>query len=337
MGRLVRHVALVSELNPSVISISQLTQVSAALSKQVARDFGPIWEVDATVDAFNSLDDVPLGYWPVIIRDDIGEPGAAGVHKDNNGQPLALVQFDQNWSLTASHECLEMLADPFGSRVVAGPSPKSDQGRVSFLVEVCDPSEDISFAYTVNDIVVSDFYTPNYFDPEPAQGVRYSFTGAIQSPRQVLRGGYLSWHDPVSDHWWQEVFFGARAEFRDLGGLGRLEGSIRSVIDRLTPEPFQRLAQLARSTAAVAGSRLTAAGASAAAQMEVVGRASVAASQCRAEGWRQLIGSLIRARGEAPRPAGKAMMRKGPGGGGGKKNKGKAKVKDAGGGAQSQE
>jgi hypothetical protein len=37
--------------------------------------------------------------------------------------------------------------------------------------------------------------SPNYFDPMSASGVRYSFTGAITQPRQVLRGGYLSCKD----------------------------------------------------------------------------------------------------------------------------------------------
>ena len=88
-----------------------------------------------------------------------------------------------SWSLTALHEMLEMLADPFGNRLVPGQSPKPDQGRVEFLVEVCDPSEADEFGYTVNDILVSDFYTPHFFDPVKADGVRYSFTGAITEPR----------------------------------------------------------------------------------------------------------------------------------------------------------
>ena len=43
---------------------------------------------------------------------------------------------------------------------------------------------------------MSDFYTPRFFDPLVAPGVRYSFTGALTEPRQVLRGGYLSWARP---------------------------------------------------------------------------------------------------------------------------------------------
>jgi hypothetical protein len=86
---------------------------------------------------------VPNGYWPLIVMDNINTRGAAGIHEDRNGQPFASITassvLDQ-WSLTASHEALEMLVDPWGNRLVAGDSPKSDQARVSFLVEVSDPS-----------------------------------------------------------------------------------------------------------------------------------------------------------------------------------------------------
>jgi hypothetical protein len=54
----------------------------------------------------------------------------------------------------------------------------------------------------------------------------------------VLRGGYLSWHDPVGNHWWQSVWFSGDAPtFRDLGPLDGTRGSLRSQIDRLTPVP----------------------------------------------------------------------------------------------------
>jgi hypothetical protein len=119
---------------------------------------------------------------------------------------------------------------------------------VEFLVEVCDPSEDQEFAYTVNDVLVSDFYTPHYFDPLPHEGVRYSFNGKVSAPREVPRGGYLSWHEPVSDHWWQETFFdGTKSKFNDLGVQDRGNGSLREMIDRLTPQT-KRLSHLKRST-----------------------------------------------------------------------------------------
>src|SRR6266576_6124641 len=109
-----------------------VARVAAALQRQATRDFGPIWNILATVDSFPRLEDVPVGYWQLIAATDIQRPGAAGVHEDKDGQPFALIAMSDSWSLTASHEMLEMLADPFGKRVIPGKSPKSGQGRVEF-------------------------------------------------------------------------------------------------------------------------------------------------------------------------------------------------------------
>jgi hypothetical protein len=236
---MIRQVALVSEVE--AVSADWLTRIAGALQKQVARDFGPIWEVDATVSAYARLEDVPLGYWPLIVVQDV--QNAAGYHTDQNGQPLSFIEYGASWSLTASHECLEMLADPFGNRLIAGGSPMEGQGRVEFLVEVCDPSEDAAYAYRVNDILVSDFYTPQFFDPVAGACVRYSFTGAITQPRQVLPGGYLSWHEPLSDHWFQQTYFGAESTFKDLGVFAQGSQSIREMVDALTPQT-KRLSDL---------------------------------------------------------------------------------------------
>jgi hypothetical protein len=234
--QLLRQLALVSESQS--INPSDLALVSAALQKQATRDLVQFWDLKATVDVFPRLEDVPVGYWPIIIMDDIHTSGAAGVHEDENGQPFALVTASNDrdvWSLTCSHEMIEILVDPFGNRLIASDSPKADQGRVQILVEACDPSEAAEFAYTVNGILVSDFYSIRFFDPVAASGVRYSFTGALQEPRQVLRGGYLSWVDPGTGSWWQEIWFdGDQPSFRELGKLNAQDGSFRSQIDRVT-------------------------------------------------------------------------------------------------------
>ncbi len=241
---MVVQVALVSQSDS--IPSSDVSLVSAAVQKQVTRDFGPIWSVDATVDSFDTLEDVPLGYWPMVVRDDVRETQQAeGVHLDKDGQPFALIQATDSWAMTASHECLEMLADPFGERLVAGQAPKEARGqkRVEFLVEVCDPPEAADFGYTVNDITVSDFLTPNFYDPVAAPGVRYSFTGAITKPRSILRGGYLSWHNPTNDHWYQITWFsGSRPALRDLGVLSASSKSTREMIDSMTKPPRMKKA-----------------------------------------------------------------------------------------------
>jgi hypothetical protein len=253
---LIRQLALVSESKQ--IPSGDAMKVSAALQKQASRDLAPIWDVSATIDAFDKLEDVPAGYWPMIVMDDIDVQGAAGIHEDRDGQPFALITASSDldtWSLTASHEAFEMLVDPSGNRVVAGDSPKRDQGRVSFLVEVCDPCEAADFAYSINGILVSDFYTPHYFDPVKASGVRYSYSGALTEPRQVLRGGYLSWQDSVSNHWWQETWFdGDEATFRDLGAIDqKMSGNARASIDRETIAYTMKVISRGRRKAGAAG------------------------------------------------------------------------------------
>ncbi|WP_327256348.1 hypothetical protein [Streptomyces sp. NBC_01244] len=286
---LIVQLALVSETQANQISPSQLNRVAAALQKQATRDFGPIWQVDATVDAFDRLEDVPVGYWPLIVVDDV--PDAAGFHTDDNGQPFSLIEFGDSWSLTASHEMLEMCADPFGNRVVSGKSPHPDQGMVEFLVEVSDPSEAAEFGYTVNGLLVSDFFTPRFYDPVVIEGARYSFGGHIAKPRQVLRGGYISWREPVSNEWWQQTWFkGTEPKFRNLGPLTG-SGSLRAAIDAKT-----------KTVSRLAASGPTSKPYSAARTLTALAKES---TNARAEAWRAEIGRL-----KVANPAAKAWTGK---------------------------
>ncbi|MFB7462426.1 hypothetical protein ACFCZ1_02770 [Streptomyces sp. NPDC056224] len=296
---LIVQLALVSETTTNQISPSQLTRVAAALQKQATRDFGPIWEVNATVDAFDRLEDVPVGYWPLIVVDDV--PGAAGFHTDENGQPFSLIEFGASWSLTASHEMLEMCADPFGRRLVSGKSPHPDQGVVEFLVEVSDPSEAEEFGYTINGLLVSDFFTPRFYDPVAVEGARYSFGGHIKEPRQVLRGGYISWREPVSDEWWQQIWFeGNKPKFRNLGRLTG-SGSLRAAIDAKT-KTVSRLAASGPASKPYSDAKA------------LTARVKES-TNARAEAWRSQIDSL-----KAANPAAKAFKGK-------EKGKGKGKGK----------
>jgi hypothetical protein len=278
MTRLLRHVALISETER--VSANDLMAVAAALQKQATRDLAPIWDIGATVDAFGGLADMPVDYWPIIIRDDIGY-NAAGIHLDHNGQPFALVSSDGSrdvWSLTCSHELCEMLVDPFGNRLVAGDSIKPGQGRVNYLVEVCDPSEGSRCAYSVNGVRVSDFYTPHFFDPVAAPGVRYSYTGALTRPRTILPDGYVSWVDLATDIWWQQTWFdGDEAVFRSLGKLSGT-GSLRAQVDRSTSEATAKAVSGGREASLMAGQPMASAD-------EAAGN--------RAAALHDLIGSLI--------------------------------------------
>jgi len=230
------NVALVDETGN--IPAADLSRVAAALSKQVANDYAPIWNIQATVSAFPDLASVPIGYRPIIVQDQLDQPGALGFHTDKNGQPYALVMYTDSYSLTCSHELLEMLTDPLGNNFVTSRPVAQHEHNVQFLTEVCDPCEDANFAYTIDGVLVSDFYTPAYFQAQSTPGTKYDFTGHIQQPRQVLRGGYLSWLNVDNNHLEQEVYFGDAPEIRDLGDANqRGDMSLREFVDSRTENP----------------------------------------------------------------------------------------------------
>jgi hypothetical protein len=169
------------------------------------------------VRPFTRPEDIPETYWPVIVRDDISAFAPAGFHGHVGSRPRAVVQYAEGWSLAASHETLEMLANPFGDRLVRGQSVMPGQGEVDYLVEVCDPCEDPRFGYTVNGEMVSDFVVPDYFGSAGTAGAEYSFCGSVKAQHDVLMNGYLTWRDPTSDHWWQLRVFDTGKDIVDRG------------------------------------------------------------------------------------------------------------------------
>jgi len=185
------QIALTSLTNQ--VGMAELARVATALHKQAVRDFGPLWNVDAQVDAF-PIDRIPIGWWPIIVQDVLDEPDAPGVHRTEvDDTPYVLIPYGETWSLSASHECLDMLADPSGSRKIAGEPLERGRGRVEYLLEVCAPCEDIANAYTIDGIVVSDFCTPRYYNTASRAQAPCSFTGALDHSLQILPNGSLAW------------------------------------------------------------------------------------------------------------------------------------------------
>jgi hypothetical protein len=266
------HVAIVSLARE--VQMSDLMQVAAAVQKQVTRDFSPLWGISATVDAFPDLESVPSDYRPVVLFGDISElpprlgtllgprpAGAlieaiesdeiAGIHLTAvTRQPFSLASVGGAWTVTVSHETLEMLADPYGNRLVAAAHPVDRARRVAYLVEVCDPC--LSTYYWVNGIPVSDFYTPRYFDPVRIDSVRYSFTGAIEGPLDLLDNGYLSWIDPRDSGLYQLVKGQQPALLEGRAELAQTRTALRTVVDTNPRTPRVGVGPLRRAPTAVA-------------------------------------------------------------------------------------
>lgn len=223
------HIAMVAD--GVRIPLPELMIVAAAIQKQVVRDFAPLWGVTGTVAAFANLKDVPGDYLPVTIKDKLDDPDAGGYHSDENGQPFSVVLYDKGWTVSASHEVLEMLADPYGNRMVSGWAAGE---RVNFLVEACDPCESDDCTYTVNGIKVSDFVVPQYFDPIKVPGLRYCYSGRLDGPRELHRDGYLSWMTG-GGNWFQRTWFNGTAPIiESMGKLDIKNGNLRSAIDVAT-------------------------------------------------------------------------------------------------------
>jgi hypothetical protein len=227
----VHHLALVADMDDVP---ADLPDVAAAVQRQLTEHVAPIWGVHATISAFPSLERVPTSYWPVIVSDRYRFP-QLGFHAFDP-QPLALIKYTGSYSQGVSHEAIEMVVDPDGERMAAAKAPTRGPAPVQYLLEVCDPSEGHEYGYCIDGILLSDFYTPHFFEDEFRPGVPYSFTGAVKEPLQVLPGGYLTWRDPDTGDWSQNRRFGDKQDTRELT-LPPGDASLRAKVDRLTRNP----------------------------------------------------------------------------------------------------
>jgi len=193
-----------------------LHNAAIALDSQVTQDLPQYWSgITANVSSAPGLGAVPRGAWPVFLVASL-PPGEGGFHLDRHNQPYAKViasPDDDSWTVDASHEIIEMLIDPYGNRMqtaeaiaIAGNDVVDQPGETfNYLVEACDPCEANNYAYDIAGIAVSDFITPNFYDPSTTPGTQYSFKGHITRPRQLLPGGYISYVQP--DGSWNQILW----------------------------------------------------------------------------------------------------------------------------------
>lgn len=239
------HVALVDKTG--TIEQAMLAEVAGALNEQIQADFAPVWHVAATVGAYPSA---PAGTWAVLIERKLDQPGALGYHTDEHNQPVAYVELTADWPVTVSHETLEMLADPFGSRMHRARLPEGigadgefkrfglaqEHSYVHYLLEVCDPPE--AKSYEVGGVPVSSFLLPPWYRSTPvAQANAYDHAGACSAPRQVADGGYVSFGNLSSGEWFQVFNEGGTLQVQDIGRFDKASyGSLREWTDEKSRE-----------------------------------------------------------------------------------------------------
>jgi hypothetical protein len=184
------------------IGNATLEKVANALQTQISNHFAPIWSVGATVKAGTQVSGKQQA---IYIVSELDLPNAYGYHYiDEKAVPYANVLLRDNlaWTITASHELMEMLVNPQLNRFLVTDITIEIPGDEQFLLEVAGPVQDRKYGYKINDILVSNFIYPSYFDILPVSDKKYDYMGLIKTPRSILSGGYVSFTDNVGQ-WWQ--------------------------------------------------------------------------------------------------------------------------------------
>ena len=234
MSRIIQNIAYVTQ-TPH-LKFKDLQGMVAAWQSQLTNDYLPVWGRRTNVIAVKSKSAIPHGFWPAYVKDDIGEPGAAGYHTDENNQPVIYVQWNgmDETSITGSHENLETASDPQGNKLIKVNLP--GVGPAMMLCEIGDPCEALS--YKINGFSVSDFLRPAWYgyDEQDPPGSKLTFLDSIKTPCTLIRDGYFSYLTP-DGNWHQQTWFSGNSPTTvDLGPDAAREPdqSLREWIDQLT-------------------------------------------------------------------------------------------------------
>jgi hypothetical protein len=185
----------------------------AAMQKQVSEDFAPIWNIDAKLRLVgkDELKGSLPEHWGLVLLDDAAQGGQLGYHElTSYGMPLATIEIGRipkghDWTHTASHELLEMLADPTADLAVYS-RPDEDTHRV-YAREVCDPCAAYEDGYVVEGRQVANFVFPSWFHglprhrAKPDANGRHDERGLIKTPLEIRPGGYLGVFDTGTFTW----------------------------------------------------------------------------------------------------------------------------------------
>jgi len=236
----------ISVINAStVLADNEIQPVVGALQKQVNNEFRSAWGIDAKLEFVPNGMQPPEGTWWLAILDDSDQAGALGYHDvTTEGLPMGKVfagtdlKFGTEWSVTASHELLEMLADPNINLTVLVQS--SDTAGKLYAYEVCDACEADANAYKIGSVLVSDFVYPSWFEDFRAEGsTQFDQSNNIKAPFQLLAGGYIGVFDVNSGSGWHQV----TPEKRPTNTL--LRGNVGSRRERRAAPRDQWVASLA--------------------------------------------------------------------------------------------
>ncbi len=216
---------IISLVNHSkVITDEQVQEAIRAINRQLKEDFEPYWSFSATLrlegpigkrPSISNLGDM-RGDAVMYIVDGVNALSATGWHLANYKDiPYGIVflglcaQIKEAWSVTLSHETLELVGDPMANLLVQGNHPVDRRRRVFHLFEMCDAVQ--AETYHIDGVEVSNFVLPSYFSLGEQPGRRNDFLGRSYKGKTLPSfgmnpGGYLNILDAATGKWEQPVY-----------------------------------------------------------------------------------------------------------------------------------
>jgi hypothetical protein len=197
----------------------EVQRVLRAINRQIREDFEPYWSFGAELRLEGRSTSSPTtqtlpdmrGDAVIYLWDQSDVDGAIGYHEQNNaGIPFGFVFTDvaktlgEPWSVTLSHEALELVGDPEANLLVMGPHPAHPNKVVFHWFEMCDAVQNET--YTIDTVTVSNFVLPLYFTVGNELGSRNDFLGRAHGGKtlesfKINPGGYVGYFDPATNGW----------------------------------------------------------------------------------------------------------------------------------------
>jgi len=203
----------VINLTEGAIPDAQLHRAIRAVNRQLREDFEPYWSfggelrLEGKAGKNKRFDQADMrGDAVLYLRGVARIRDAEGFHEAHfSGIPYSFVflelskKLKEDWTVTLSHEALELVGDPEANLLVQGPHPEHPKRQVFHWFEMCDAVQ--AETYGVDGIEVSNFVLPLYFTSSAERGGRNDFLGVKHRGKTlqsfgVNPGGYIGFYDP---------------------------------------------------------------------------------------------------------------------------------------------
>ncbi len=242
------NISIVNHTNGQVTDEDLQTTIRA-INRQIEEDFYPYWGMKAQLRlegrSANEPDKMQVsdmrGDAVIYLWDQTDVDNAIGYHFQNNrGIPFGFVftsiaqEIGEPWSVTLSHEALELIGDPETNLLVMGPHPVEDRW-VFHWFEMCDAVQNEK--YEIDGVKLSNFVLPLYFTgtrDTDELGARNDFLGHAHDGNTLQSfginpGGYIGFYDPQTGQHETYAIKGDRRAMMRLAAKTKAKEARRSV------------------------------------------------------------------------------------------------------------